>query len=128
MKKKSNKRKDVLFITFDGASFDAHRHITTIKAIDHIIYDTLFTIENAMLIGYNYEEWLEIMRALKDPFARLVAFYPNEDMILFEGMLEGTTLTGDPAKTTLGNTATSWVINDKIKWNLRDEICSMSPF
>jgi hypothetical protein len=58
---------------------------------------------------------------LKSESAHLIIFYPNKNSILFQGDVYGTTFTGDPGKTTLGNTVRSWVINDLIKHKLNKE-------
>lgn len=48
---------DPRFVSFDGASFDAHRHHTLIEALDHASYDILFTPEAAINMGYDLSEW-----------------------------------------------------------------------
>jgi lysozyme family protein len=53
LEKMASKFRDPVMYSFDGSSFDAHRHVSLLEAIDYKIIDALFTFEVALNMGYN---------------------------------------------------------------------------
>jgi hypothetical protein len=107
-----NKIPDCVAIEIDQANHDANQSSEFMDAVDkHLLYDSVYNL--AREAGY---AWFQIIQILQCMFSNKIpfrAYYPNSESglkgrkkykMFARGYIVGTTPSGHPSKTTLGNT------------------------
>lgn len=98
---------DPSYVSFDGASFDAHQNPMLIRAVDLEIYKALWPLLLPGLVEMELSLPLinEVWRALTIMDITFIMYYPatQSRRIMLKGVLSGTTYTGSPTRTTFGN-------------------------
>lgn len=93
---------------WDGASFDSNQHTELLSDVDDRWFKK-FVPQLALDLGFDAFEVDEIMKSLLCHKVQLVMYYPKSanKLKMFTCWLLGTTFTGHPARTTVGNTLRS---------------------
>jgi hypothetical protein len=125
------------FMMWDGASFDAHQHKSLLEAVDNQCIKKLLK-PMCKELGLTIKEYNEILKHAMNTRANFNMYYPKSRKKLMTGSIEGTTFTGHPLRTTLGNTLRMFFytryamhycknIKDIVQFHAGDDVLLMGP-
>lgn len=96
---------NVAVFTFDGSSHDSHQHFRIIDEVDKPFLENIIPL---FLRKYGFEGQIvdDIIRQCTDSSVTAMSTYEvdGKTKILYEIDINGTTYSGHPTRTTLGNT------------------------
>jgi hypothetical protein len=91
---------EVVVIDLDGSSHDAHQHREYIEAVDNQFLEAnLRRIFDAAELPYHW--FHRVKKVLSDTTAKVIA--KNKKELVLSGVIQGTTFSGHPTRTTFGN-------------------------